>query len=73
METHRHLEGVVERLTALREEAHTWHLLRNSEAGVNLWRRLLPPLRRLEGWLERHAGYAERAGQNGGSRAAASR
>lgn len=43
----------LERLEVLRREAHTFHLTRQ---GVNLWARLLPPLRRLEGWLERHSG-----------------
>ncbi len=68
METQRHWEGVVERLAEMREESHLQHLLRNREAGVNLWGRLLPPLRRLEGWLERHAGRGEGAGQTGGPR-----
>ena len=68
METQRHWEGVVEHLAEVREEARTRHLLRAREAGVNLWGRLLPPLRRLEGWLERHAGLGERAGQTGGVR-----
>jgi len=45
-----------ERLEALRREAALARLERTGgEARPNLWARLLPPLRRLEGWLERRA------------------
>ena len=43
------------RLDTLRREADTRHQLQ--WAGLNnFWARLLPPLRRLESWIERHAG-----------------
>ena len=47
-----------ERLEALRREAALCRLGRaggRCPAPPNLWARMLPPLRRLEGWLERHA------------------
>ena len=48
-------DEINQRLDTLRGEADTRHQLRR--AGLsNLWARLLPPLRRLEGWIERHAG-----------------
>lgn len=56
MDTEMHWKSVAERLEGVRQEAATHRLLRNREAGVNLWARLLPPLKRLERWLERHAG-----------------
>lgn len=47
--------GQVERVKTLREEAEQRRLIRLAPR-VNLWARLLPPLRRLESWMERHAG-----------------
>ena len=44
----------VERVETLRQEAAQCRLTRQAPR-VNLWARLLPPLRRLEGWMERHA------------------
>ena len=55
MRTEMNWEAVTERLEAVRNEIATDRMLRQA-ARVNLWARLLPPLRRLEGWLERHAG-----------------
>ena len=46
--------GQVERVEILRQEAALRRLTRQAPR-VNLWARLLPPLRRLEGWMERHA------------------
>ena len=55
MRTEMNWEAITERLEAVREEAAVHRQLRQA-ARVNLWARLLPPLKRLEGWLERHAG-----------------
>jgi hypothetical protein len=46
--------ATTERVEALRQEAAQQHLACLA-ARTNLWARLLPPLRRVEGWLERHA------------------
>ena len=51
-------DEVNQRLAILRGEADTIHQLQR--AGLsNGWARLLPPLRRLEDWTERHAGAAQ--------------
>ena len=48
-------DEVNQRLDTLRREADSHHQLQR--AGLsNFWAQLLPPLRRLEGWIERHAG-----------------
>ena len=44
----------VERVETLRQEAAQRRLTRQAPR-VNLWARLLPPLRRLEGWMEQRA------------------
>lgn len=54
MRTEMHLEAVTERLEAVRHEAAIHRLLKQTTR-VNLWARLLPTLRRLEAWMERHA------------------
>ena len=52
---------VSDHLETLRAETATRHLLKQhpahprQRARANLWARLLPTLRRLEGWLERHS------------------
>jgi hypothetical protein len=46
--------ATTERVEALRQEAAQQHLA-GQAVRANLWARLLPPLRRMEGWLERHA------------------
>ena len=48
----------VERLNVLRQEAAVRRLVCRS-VRVNLWARLLPRLRRLEAWMERHAGSTD--------------
>ena len=50
----------VERVETLRQEAAQSRLTRQAPR-VNLWARLLPALRRLEGWMERHAGTSGQA------------
>jgi hypothetical protein len=55
MRTEMNWEAVTERLEAVRNEAATHRLLKQATR-VNLWARLLPTLRRLEAWMERHAG-----------------
>lgn len=55
MRTELYWETVADHLEAIRDEAAIRRQL-TREAPNNLWARLLPPLRRLEGWLERHAG-----------------
>lgn len=52
--------GQVERVETLRREA-AQHRLSRQAPRVNLWARLLPGLRRLEGWMERHAGTSGQA------------
>ena len=47
--------NVLEKLETLRGEAATRRLL-GRRARLNLWARTLPALRRLEAWVERHAG-----------------
>ncbi|WP_407568737.1 hypothetical protein [Deinococcus altitudinis] len=62
MRTDMEWEAALNRLENSRQEASTRRLLGNllgNRAHVNLWARLLPPLRRLEGWIERHAGTAQ--------------
>ncbi|WP_424949777.1 hypothetical protein [Deinococcus sp.] len=49
-----HWQEIEERLEAVRREALIRQQLGRAIPG-NLWARLLPPLRRLEGWLERHS------------------
>jgi hypothetical protein len=44
----------IERIETLRQEA-AQHRLACQAVRVNLWARLLPLLRRLEAWMERHA------------------
>ena len=44
----------VERVETLRQEADQRRLTRQAPR-VNLWARLLPLLRRLESWMERHS------------------
>ena len=53
--------GQVERVKTLREEAAQRRLICQASR-VNLWARLLPPLRRLESWMERHAGTSGQGG-----------
>lgn len=48
----------IERTETLRREAAQHHLA-GQAPGLNLWARLLPPLRRLERWLERHARHGD--------------
>lgn len=50
--------AINDRLEAVRNEAAI-HRQLTQAARNNLWARLLPPLKRLEGWLERHAGREE--------------
>ncbi len=50
-----YFENVLEKLDTLRGEAATRRLL-GRRARLNLWARTLPTLRRLEAWVERHAG-----------------
>lgn len=57
MRTDLECQTVMNHLEAVRQEASTRRMLRD-RAGVNLWARLLPLLRRLEAWTERHAGEA---------------
>ncbi|MGY2894945.1 hypothetical protein [Deinococcus sp. UYEF24] len=58
MRTDMDWEAVLNRLEDSRQEASTRRLL-SDRAHVNLWARLLPPLRRLESWIERHAGAVQ--------------
>ena len=59
MRTEWYWEAVTERIEAVRKEADARHQLARA-ARANLWAKLLPPLRRLEGWLERHGGTERR-------------
>jgi hypothetical protein len=54
MNTELDLRVQIERIEVLRWEAAQHHLACQA-VRANLWARLLPPLRRMEGWLERHA------------------
>lgn len=47
--------NVLDKLDTLRGEAATRRLL-HMRVRLNLWARVLPTLRRLEAWVERHAG-----------------
>ncbi|GGR35654.1 hypothetical protein [Deinococcus ruber] len=57
--------GINTHLAELRREVAVSRLGRGQR---NLWDSLLPPLRRLEGWLERHAGQGRQSAQGESSR-----
>lgn len=64
MHTDRNMTALNDHLEGLRAETATRRLLKLHPAParrprMNVWARLLPSLRRLEGWLERHAGTVQ--------------
>ena len=65
MDADRNWTAVNDHLEGLRAETATRRLLKlhpapaRQQVRANIWARLLPALRRLEGWLERHAGTVQ--------------
>ncbi|GGJ75389.1 hypothetical protein [Deinococcus aquiradiocola] len=61
-------QDVMDRIETARTDSATRHLL-HAAPRRTVWASLLPPLRRLEGWLERHAGTPAPAAPSAPARA----